>query len=190
GNFGDRIGWREITALGANGAVVTHSTAPSRSVSDTLLRYPTALLSKPLRVTSATVGFEPGASGAAPSLASGAAAPGSRILVSGGAFAKLATWTRLSFPVAVLAFLLAMAFGATHALLPGHGKTIMAGYLVGAGGRRIQAVQVGVAVAVMHTASVVGIGLIVLYLTRFASEQLYPWITVGSGLLVGAMGLA
>ena len=34
-----------------------------------------------------------------------------------------------------VAFLLAMAFGALHALGPGHGKTLMAAYLVGAGGR-------------------------------------------------------
>jgi nickel/cobalt transporter (NicO) family protein len=188
-NFPGHIGWREVTAVGAEGAALSSSSVPSRSVSDTLLHYPTALLSTPLHVTSATAGFRPGASGAPPVLPTGGAVSGSRILVSGGGFAKLATWTRLSIPVALVAMLLALAFGAGHALLPGHGKTIMAGYLVGAGGRRIQAVQVGVAVAFMHTASVVAIGLVVLYLTRFASEQLYPLITLGSGLLVAAMGL-
>jgi len=84
---------------------------------------------------------------------------------------------------------LAMGFGAVHALLPGHGKTIMAGYLVGAGGRRRQAVQVGIAVALMHTASVFCMGLVVLTATTFGGEQLYPWIALASGLVVVAMGV-
>ena len=109
--------------------------------------------------------------------------------ITGGAFARLATWTGLSVPALLLALLLAMGFGAVHALLPGHGKTIMAAYLVGAGGRVKQAAQVGLAVAFMHTASVLGIGLVVFTLAQFAPEQVYPWITLASGLLVIGLGV-
>ena len=56
------------------------------------------------------------------------------------------------------AFALAVAFGAWHALLPGHGKTLMAAYMVGSETKVRQAVAVGSAVAVMHTASVLGLG--------------------------------
>ncbi|MDP9343120.1 MAG: nickel transporter, partial [Actinomycetota bacterium] len=188
GNYAGRIGWREITAVGADGATVRGSDVPARSMSDALLSYPTALLSSPLHVTTATLQFEPGASGAAPALPS-AGAESARPGITGGAFARLATWTGLSVPVFLLALLLAMGFGAVHALLPGHGKTIMAAYLVGAGGRMKQAVQVGLAVAFMHTASVLGIGVGVFLLAQFAPEQVYPWITLASGLLVVGLGV-
>ena len=189
GNYAGRIGWREITAVGADGAAVRGASIPARSVSDALLSYPTALLSSPLHVTAATLRFQPGSSGAAPALPS-ENPPGQRPGITGGAFARLATWTGISVWVFLLALLLAMGFGAAHALLPGHGKTIMAAYLVGAGGRMKQAVQVGLAVAFMHTASVLGIGLVVFALAQFAPERVYPWVTLASGLLVIGLGIA
>jgi nickel/cobalt exporter len=186
-NDPDRIGWREITAVGADGSVLRSSSVPGKSVSDALLHYPKGLLSSPLHVTSAHVVFGPGRSGAAPALPTGPMT-GARPAVAGGAFARLATWSGLSLPALVVAFALALAFGAVHALLPGHGKTIMAAYLVGAGGRTRQAVQVGVAVALMHTFSVLALGVIVLALTAYAPEQAYPWLTLASGVFVLGLG--
>jgi ABC-type nickel/cobalt efflux system permease component RcnA len=89
----------------------------------------------------------------------------------------------------VLALGLAAVFGALHALGPGHGKTLMAAYLVGAGGRVRQAVAVGGAVAVMHTASVLGLGVVVLTATElFAPERVYPWLGLASGLIALGLG--
>jgi nickel/cobalt transporter (NicO) family protein len=186
-NYAGRIGWREVTAVGASGEVLATSSVPRRSASEALLRYPKSLLSNPLHVTTASVSFRPGRSGASPGFPvdpAGGARPG----IAGGSFARLATWSGLSIPVAVIALLLAAVFGAVHALLPGHGKTIMAAYLVGAGGRVRQAVQVGLAVALMHTASVLALGLAVLGLTAYAPERAYPWLTLASGLVVLALG--
>lgn len=188
-NYTGHLGWREITASGARGEAVAGASVPQRTVSDALLRYPTSLLSDPLNVTSAMVSFEPGATGDAPVLPHGDGS-GFGPRVSGGAFARLTTWTGLSIPVLLVALLLAACFGAVHALLPGHGKTIMAAYLVGAGGRIGQAVQVGVAVAFMHTASVLALGLVVLGLTAVAPEQAYPWLTLASGFVVLGLGAA
>ena len=157
-------------------------------MSEALLHYPAALLSSPLHVTRAWVSFRPGQSGGAPGLPTDPA-EGARPGVTGGSFARLATWSGLSLPALAVAMVLALGFGAVHALLPGHGKTIMAAYLVGAGGRVRQAVQVGLAVAFMHTASVLVLGLVVLALTAYAPEQAYPWLTMGSGLVVLALGL-
>jgi len=187
-NYPGRIGWREITALGAEGEVARTASVPSRSVSHALLHYPVDLLTSPLHVTRATVSFGPGTSGAAPGLPTGPAT-GPRPAVTGGAFARLATWSGLSLPALAGALFLALGFGAAHALLPGHGKTIMAAYLVGRGGRRTQAVQVGMAVALMHTVSVIALGLVVLALTAYAPEQAYPWLTLASGLCVLALGI-
>jgi ABC-type nickel/cobalt efflux system permease component RcnA len=187
GNYAGHIGWREITAVGASGDVILRSSVPRTSVSDDLLHYPTALLSNPLDVTDATVSFGPGMSGAAPVLSDasvGDARPG----ISGAAFARLATWSHVSFPVLLVALVLAMGFGAAHALLPGHGKTIMAASLLGAGGRTRQAVQVGVAVAFMHTVTVLVLGVVATTLLRFAPEQVYPWLTLGTGCLVLGLG--
>ena len=89
----------------------------------------------------------------------------------------------------LLGLVLAIAFGAWHALLPGHGKTLMAAYMVGSETKVRQAVAVGGAVAVMHTASVVGLGLLVLGLEQtFRPEALYPWLGLLSGLVAMVLG--
>ena len=79
----------------------------------------------------------------------------------------------------LLAMALAFAFGALHALGPGHGKTLMAAYLVGSGGRARHAVAVGGAVAVMHTASVLALGFVVLARDEVFAERVYPWLGIG-----------
>jgi ABC-type nickel/cobalt efflux system permease component RcnA len=97
----------------------------------------------------------------------------------------------LGVGVIALSMLLALGFGALHAVGPGHGKTLMAAYLVGAGGRARQAVAVGGAVAVMHTASVLALGVIVLSLERtFPPERVYPWLGLASGLVALGLGAA
>jgi nickel/cobalt exporter len=185
-NFSDRIGWREVTAAGADGNALGSSSVPARSVSDALLSYPQDLLASPLHVTEATVWFHPGAS--APLVEANPSATGLRTGVTGGGFAGLVD---VSGPVMLLALLLALAFGALHALGPGHGKTLMAAYLVGAGGRARQAVALGGAVAVMHTASVLGLGVVVLSATRlFPAERVYPWLGLASGLVALGLGAA
>jgi nickel/cobalt transporter (NicO) family protein len=89
----------------------------------------------------------------------------------------------------VLALLLAAFWGAAHALTPGHGKAIVAGYLVGSRGKPRHAVALGVVVTVTHTIGVFALGLVTLALSAFiVPEQLYPWLTLVSGLLVVAVG--
>jgi len=184
-NYGDRIGWREVTAVGADGTALATSSVPTRSVSNALLSYPQDLLSSPLDVTTATVSFRPGPS-AVVSAEEPGAATGARPDVTGGAFAGLVGRTG---PFMAVALLLALGFGALHALGPGHGKTLMAAYLVGAGGRVRHAVAVGGSVAVMHTASVLALGFVVLALTQvFAPERVYPWLGLVSGLIALGLG--
>ena len=184
-NYGDRIGWSEVTAAGADGTALASSSVPARSVSNALLAYPQDLLSSPLDVTTATVSFEPGES-AAVGVSEPNAEGGARPDVGGGAFADLVGRTGSFMAVALL---LALGFGALHALGPGHGKTLMAAYLVGAGGRVRHAVAVGGSVAVMHTASVLALGFVVLTLTRvFAPERVYPWLGLVSGVIAFGLG--
>jgi len=85
---------------------------------------------------------------------------------------------------------LAFLFGAWHALLPGHGKTLMAGAMVGSGARPRQAVAVATAVASMHSAAVIALGLAVVGLQRtFRPEVLYPWLGMLSGFAAVGVGI-
>jgi ABC-type nickel/cobalt efflux system permease component RcnA len=184
-NFADRIGWREVTAVGSDGTALAGATVPASSVSDALRSYPRDLLANPLDVREATVSFHPGA-GMAMGGPGDDRAASERPDVTGGAFAALVGRTG---PFMLVALLLAFGFGALHALGPGHGKTLMAAYLVGAGGRARHAVAVGGSVAVMHTASVLALGFAVLTVTEvFAPERVYPWLGLVSGLIALALG--
>src|SRR5205823_2825707 len=91
----------------------------------------------------------------------------------------------------VLLFLLLAAFGwgALHALSPGHGKTMVAAYLVGTRGSARHAVALGATVTITHTIGVFALGLVTLALSQYVlPEQLYPWLTLVSGLLVVIVG--
>ena len=162
---------------------------PTDSVSDALRSYPQDLLASPLDVTAMTASFQPGVSvpGSSSSLdATGgsSARPG----VESGPFDALLA--NQGIGLILLGMVLAVAFGAWHALLPGHGKTLMAAYMVGSKARKRQAISVGTAVAVMHTASVLALGLLVLSLERtFRPESLYPWLGLVSGLVALALGV-
>ncbi len=91
----------------------------------------------------------------------------------------------------MLAGALASAFllGAAHALTPGHGKTIVAAYLVGSRGRVMDAVVLGAVVTLTHTASVFALGLATLYASQSVSlDRIYPALALLSGALVTAVG--
>jgi nickel/cobalt transporter (NicO) family protein len=79
--------------------------------------------------------------------------------------------------------------GGFHALEPGHGKTLVAAYLVGSHGKARHAVLLGAIVTASHTISVYALGIITLYASRWIlPERLYPWLGIGSGLLVAGLG--
>ena len=89
----------------------------------------------------------------------------------------------------LLSFLIAAFWGAAHALTPGHGKAMVAAYLVGTKGTPRDAFLLGGTVTVAHTAGVFALGFVTLGLSTFiVPEQLYPWLTLVSGLLVVLVG--
>jgi nickel/cobalt transporter (NicO) family protein len=191
-NFTDRLGWHEVTASASGGVALERSSVPATSPTDRLRAYPRDLLSSPLDVRDATLSFASGVSAPAGSSSgsevasmSGDAPPGPAGGVD-GAFARVVDRTG---PLMLLAIVLSFGVGALHALGPGHGKTLMAAYLVGSGGGVRHAVAVGGAVAVMHTASVLALGIVVLSATEvFAPEAVYPWLALASGLTALALG--
>src|SRR5580658_7362120 len=105
------------------------------------------------------------------------------------AFTELITTRKLSLWFLITAAFIAFGLGALHALEPGHGKTIVAAYLVGSRGTARHALLLGAIVTASHTAGVFALGAITLYASRYiVPEQLYPWLGVFSGLTIAGLG--
>jgi nickel/cobalt exporter len=85
-------------------------------------------------------------------------------VVPGGVAADLPEIFRTTdlTPFVILASLLtAVVIGAGHALTPGHGKTLMAAYLVGSRGTAVHAVGLGLSVAVSHTLGILALAFVI-----------------------------
>ena len=191
-SFSERIGWREIVVLGDGVVVEGGASTPPRSgaemsggVSARLTSYPKDLLTQPLDMRTATVSVAPGgialapwqAPDAQPVATAGSTLSGSNALagtgvVPGGVAEDLASLVDVQdlTPLAILLSLaVAFGLGVVHAVSPGHGKTIMAAYLVGSGGSTRQAIGLGLAVTVSHTLGVLALAGITL-----AASSLLP----------------
>jgi ABC-type nickel/cobalt efflux system permease component RcnA len=84
----------------------------------------------------------------------------------------------------------AVALGGLHALTPGHGKTLVAAYLVGSRGTVWHAILLGGIVTFTHTFSVIVIGLLALFASQFVVPNVLALILeILSGLLVVFLGL-
>jgi len=185
--FPGRIGWRELVARADHGARIVDASVPAASRSDALRAYPKDLLRSPLDVRVARVSYEPGTrTAAAPALGARAAPDRPH-----GGFESLVAQGDLTAGVILVSLAVAMFWGAAHALTPGHGKAIVAGYLVGSRGKPRHAIGLGLVVTASHTVGVFALGLVTLLLSQFVvPERLYPWLTLVSGLLVVGVGLS
>ncbi len=188
----DRIGWREITATG-DGLRIDASDVPAESISAELRAYPDDLLASPQDQRSAQITVVPGSgSGASPLVALPGTGVGWFDSIAQGAerfVSGLAGSRELSPAVAGLAVVMSLVLGASHAALPGHGKTVMAAYLAGKQGTRRDAVVVGATVTVTHTAGVLVFGLLISLVATFSPVEALRWLGVISGLLVAAVGV-
>jgi nickel/cobalt exporter len=182
-NYASRLGWREVVVRAERGARIQSASVPTTSRSAELTAYPPDLLRDPLAVSSASATFRAGRLTGLPPLLGTAPAPEPR-----RGFESLIN-RELGAGAILIALLLAAFWGAAHALTPGHGKAIVAGYLVGTRGRPRDAVALGLIVTATHTIGVFALGIVTLALSAFiVPEQLYPWLTLVSGLLVVAVG--
>ena len=89
-------------------------------------------------------------------------------------------------------FYLASSFwlGAVHAATPGHGKTISAAYIVGARGRPVDALVLGIFVTLSHTSGIILVGVLATMGSAwFVPQRVEAYLGVITGLLVIAIGL-
>ena len=94
----------------------------------------------------------------------------------------------LTLQLAIVALVVSFVLGGLHALTPGHGKAIVAAYLVGSKGRVIDAVFLGLVVTFTHTFSVIALGVVMLVAQEFAPEDIVPWLSLFSGILIVGIG--
>ena len=87
----------------------------------------------------------------------------------------------------LLILVLAFFFGAAHALTPGHGKTLVAAYLVGERGTIWHAMFLGVITTITHTGVVLILAVIMTVLPEDAQKTFEQWIENGLGLVLGLM---
>ncbi len=193
-NYPQRVGWKEVVARSYDGAKLTRSSVPGESKSQQLTNYASDLLQAPPQDLQAELMFSiPTTAHAQASSTPSATEIGSANVRESPTprswLTELITVRQLTPGLIVLSLLVAMGFGALHALEPGHGKTLVAAYLVGERGTAWHALLLGLTVTASHTIGVFALGAVALFASHYiVPEQLYPWLNLVSGLLIAGMG--
>jgi len=183
-NYLSRTGWKEIVAANGDAEVLSGAAAFSVDRSRGLSVYPRDVV--PPQDTEAHFSAAPGT---AP--ASSAAAPtATRDATPRDLFTQAIATRALTPGIMLAGLLVAFVFGAFHALSPGHGKAMVAAYLVGSRGTARHAVTLGLIVTITHTLGVFALGLVTLFASRYVvPEKLYPILSAISGLAVFGVGV-
>ena len=114
---------------------------------------------------------------------------GSASAVQGDFLARLLHQGEIGWGMMLVGLVVAFGLGAIHALSPGHGKTIVAAYLVGSHGTSKHAVFLGAMVTFTHTISVFLLGLTTLFLSRYVlPEKIVPVLGTISGISIVWIG--
>jgi ABC-type nickel/cobalt efflux system permease component RcnA len=212
-NFDGHAGWKEIVVTAGKGVTLQQPLPFATDRSAQLTDYPTNLLNSPPQDLEADFAYSlepasPVARISAPVVAQSPARQPVPVLPSvereptapqlslhankqttpRNRFTELMIRPQMGFWFLITAASLAAGLGALHALEPGHGKTIVAAYLVGSRGRTRHAVGLGLLVTAAHTAGVYLLGAVVLYASKYViPERIYPWLSIASGLIIAVM---
>ena len=198
-SFAERIGWREIVVTGSGATVNgTGSGVRDTSVSARLTAYPASLLSAPLDDRSVTFTATPTGVPAGPAASAATSTrtdPAVQVQgsVPGGVIAgELPSIFRsadLTPFVLLISLLTAGALGAGHALTPGHGKTLMAAYLVGTRGTPLHAIGLGLSVTVSHTIGILVLAAVVVGAQGLVAPDLVVrWAPVVAAVSIVGIG--
>ena len=206
-NYPERAGWKEIVAVSGSGSSLVNASVPAHDRSLELTNYPTDMLHSPPQTLEASLSIKAAPTGmqgdnksgfqaSSEWLTTGSAVGYSSVVLKANeqgtprsAFTELISTKRTDVLFMAMAALIAAVLGGFHALEPGHGKTLVATYLVGSRGKARHAVLLGASVTAAHTISVYALGIITLYASQWIlPDRLYPWLGIGSGLLVAGLG--
>jgi ABC-type nickel/cobalt efflux system permease component RcnA len=188
-NYPDRLGWREIVVTGQS--VSLEGDFMSKSISNRLVSYPNDLLANPPDQRQVSFEARPGESKIRLAPASERMAGGVITVDRNDGFTRLILQNETTIPALLLALGIAFAWGAMHAMTPGHGKTIVGAYLVGSRGTALHALYLGLTTTITHTAGVFVLGAVTMFASRVLfPERLFPWLSLVSGLLVVGIGVS
>lgn len=208
GNYPERAGWKEIVVAAGEGTAIQQASPAGTDRSQELTAYPQDPLLAPPQDLKASVKWTAGAPETAPAppvkteetpAAAGSAvvpaapiqpgqnAPG--MVVRGDYLSRLLHEGDLGWGMMLAGMVVAFGLGAIHALSPGHGKTIVAAYLVGARGTVKHAAFLGAMVTFTHTISVFFLGFVTLFLSHYVlPEKIYPVLGAISGISIVWIG--
>ena len=194
-NFAGRTGWKEIIAVADKTRSIAGSDAGTTDQSRELTVFPINAGIVPPRQTEAnfTVALA-GDTGAVSQAQTPPLAPATDAKTNTNTpqnrFTQSIAESKLTPVIVAWGLLFAFAFGAVHALSPGHGKTMVAAYLVGSRGTTRHAFLLGVVVTITHTFGVFALGFTLLFASRYIlPEKLFPALSALSGLLIFGVGL-
>lgn len=208
GNYPDRAGWKEIVVAAAADGVLDRAMPAGADRSKELTAYPQDPLVAPPQDLEATVAWH---AKVAPPVTETAAAPGAPAasapaagapvtpefpgqnaagtVVRGDYLSRMLRQGDIGWGMMFVGLVVAFGLGAIHALSPGHGKTIVAAYLVGTRGTPKHAIFLGAMVTFTHTISVFFLGLTTLFLSQYVlPEKIYPVLGAISGLSIVWIG--
>lgn len=204
-NYTGRAGWKEIVIRAVNGAALERATQSDQDRSNALTAYPqdpTAAPPQDLRASLEWTAVGPHVPERAPedashsavqnpaataSLPGQPAAPGT--VMRSDFLSQLLNKRELGLGMVLFGLAVAFCLGAIHALSPGHGKTIVAAYLVGARGTFKHAIFLGGMVTFTHTISVFFLGFTTLFLSQYVlPEKIYPILGAISGISIVWIG--
>ena len=204
-NFPGRAGWKEIVVDHDPAVAIETSSQSDQDLSKALTFYPTdPSITQPQDLTARVDWFAvpravsrtipapvvPRAKQAevVPFSQRQSVGPGS--VIRGDFLSRMLERKELSGGLILLGMLVAFGLGAMHAMSPGHGKTIVAAYLVGSRGTLKHAGLLGFMVTFTHTFTVFLLGLGMLFFQRFVvAEKIVPLLGALSGLSIVSIGL-
>lgn len=208
-NYPDRAGWKEVVIAAGAGASIERASQDDTDRSQALTAYPadptvappqdlkasvewiaagpmvTKQAPRPVRPQqAASLPHEAAATAPVPPQPS---APGT--VVRGDFLSRLLHRGDIGLGLILLGMAVAFGLGCMHALSPGHGKTIVAAYLVGARGTFKHAIFLGGMVTFTHTISVFFLGLTTLFLSQYVlPEKIFPVLGAISGISIVWIG--
>ncbi len=205
-NYPERAGWKEIVITSSDKTPIIQASHSGSDRSKALTEYPTDPTLTPPQDLRASVEWHveapvivtkivpieqpaaPVTQVATPAPAA-TAKPAAGEVTRGDYLSRMLSQKDIPFNIMLIGLAVAFAFGALHAKSPGHGKTMVAAYLVGSRGTMKQAAFLGGMVTLTHTISVFLLGLVTLLFAKYlAPEKLVTWLGVASGISIVLIG--
>ncbi len=199
-NYPSRTGWKEIVIAPRGGVRTTAATQGAEDRSRALAMYPLDATVAPPQDLKASFRWSPPATAprvisnrpaTEPKAAVVAPPPSTPIgaVVRGDFLSRMLGGAAITPAMMLIGIAVAFGLGAMHAFSPGHGKTIVAAWLVGSRGTIRHAALLGGIVTFTHTAAVFALGAGVLFFQRYVvPEKVIPVLSAVSGISIVLIG--